>query len=135
RLASRVVDVDLVVDVPAGRGDEHAEDLRARAGGGEPHVDIVTGDAAAEIDVSGSERRVAADLCAQQRCVMERGAVLLQAVQREMRAIALHDVDDYVEPTFGFRGVEAMHDHAEPGVTAELDRDAGMLRDASFAAR
>src|SRR5690606_31514224 len=61
--------------------------------------------------------------------------VLLKALHREMRALALNDVDDDVEPAFGFRGIEATQHDVEPGVPAELDRDTRMLSNASRAAR
>src|SRR5690606_25133662 len=56
RVRRRVIDVDLVVDMPAGRCDEHAEKVRARAWAGELDVDVVTSDASAEVDVARDER-------------------------------------------------------------------------------
>src|SRR5690606_16581989 len=71
RVRRRVIDMDLVVDMPAGRGEEDAEDVRARACSGELDVDVVARDPSAEVDVAGHERCVLVETSRQQRGMVE----------------------------------------------------------------
>src|SRR5690606_5754284 len=118
RVRGRVVDVDLVVHMPTGRGDEHAEEVRARAGAGELDVDIVARDASAEVDVARDERGVLVETRGQKRRAVQPIAVLLQPKDPEPRAFGLHYIEDDVQPAFGVVEIDRAHDDVERGVAS-----------------